>query len=84
VASFLELGSNTTAMFEQLEQYLDSCEVIVTFYDQIPYSWLKNRLAQYQISRIKKIKEQRQQVYVLTPKQKPQDLPDYIHWITDK
>ncbi len=84
VASFLEPKSDTTAEFEQLEKYLDSCEVIVTFYDQAPYGWLKNRLAQYQISRIKKVKEQRQQVYILSSKQEPQNLPDYVNWITDK
>lgn len=82
--SSLEPKSDTTAMFKQLEQHLDDCEVIVAFYNQAPYSWLKNRLAQYQIAHIKKVNKQ-QQVYILTPKQQPEALPAYINWmITDK
>ena len=74
-----------TQMFEQLNKTLNECDIIITFYDKAPLSWLMQRLGLYRIIQIKRKKPLA--IYIISSQSQPKslgNLPPNTSWIDDR
>ncbi len=74
-----------TQMFEQLNKTLNECDIIITFYDKAPLSWLMQRLGLYRIIQIKRKKPLA--IYIISSQSQPtalRSLPPNTRWIDNR
>jgi len=74
-----------TEMFEQLNKTLNECDIIITFYDKAPLSWLMQRLGLYRIIQIKRKKPLA--IYIISSQSQPtalRSLPPNTRWIDNR
>jgi len=74
-----------TQMFEQLNKTLNECDIIVTFYDKAPLSWLMRHLGLYRVIQIKRKKPLA--IYIISSQSQPmalRNLPPNTRWIDNR
>ena len=74
-----------TEMFEQLNKTLNECDIIITFYDKAPLSWLVQHLGLYRIIQIKRKKPLA--IYIISSQSQPtalRNLPPNTRWIDNR
>jgi hypothetical protein len=72
--------NDLTQVFQDLENKLRSCDVIITFYKQAPLNWIKERLRFYQVMQIHRDKPIR--IVILSTVSQPSSikLPKNTNW----